>query len=87
MGATIGVAPITQYTHMRNKTSNIQGGSPNVIKVIFHTLKVLWIFKNIFETLHDLNDSDEKTKMMKTSSQNSNWVKSYAWFKVMQFSI
>ena len=31
-------------------------------------LKVLWIFKNIFETLHDLNDSDEKTKMLKTPS-------------------
>ena len=27
-----------------------------------YLLKVLWIFKNIFETLHDLNDSDEKTK-------------------------
>ena len=31
-------------------------------------LKVLWIFKNIFETLHDLNDSDEKTRMLKTAS-------------------
>ena len=28
-------------------------------------LKVLRIFKNIFETLHDLNDRDEKTKMLK----------------------
>ena len=28
---------------------------------------VLWIFINIFETIHDLNDSDEKTKMMKTA--------------------
>ena len=35
----IGVAPITQYTHMRNKNSNIQGGSLNVIKVIFHTIR------------------------------------------------
>ena len=32
------------------------------------TLKVLWIFKNIFEILHDLNDNDEKTKMLKTPS-------------------
>ena len=24
-------------THMRNKNSNIQGRSPNVVKVIFHT--------------------------------------------------
>ena len=31
-------------------------------------LKVLSIFKNIFETLRDLNDSDEKTKMLKTPS-------------------
>ena len=30
------------------------------------SLKVLWTFKNIFKTLHDLNDSDEKTKMLKT---------------------
>ena len=32
----IGVAPSTQYTHMRNKNSNTQGDSPNVVKVIFH---------------------------------------------------
>ena len=25
-------------THVRNKNSNIQGRSPNVVKVIFHTL-------------------------------------------------
>ena len=24
------------HTHMRNKNSNIQGRSPNVVKVIFH---------------------------------------------------
>ena len=30
----IGVAPTTQVTHVRNKNSNIQGGSLNVIKVI-----------------------------------------------------
>ena len=33
----IGVAPITQVTHMCNKNSNVQGRSPNVLKVIFHT--------------------------------------------------
>ena len=35
----IGEAPINDYavTHMRNKNSNIQGRSPNVVKVIFHT--------------------------------------------------
>ena len=31
-------------------------------------LKVLWTFKNIFGTLHDLNDSDGKIKMLKTQS-------------------
>ena len=36
---TIGVAPITQVTHMHNKNSNIQERSLNVIKVIFHTLR------------------------------------------------
>ena len=35
----IGVAPITQHTHVRNKKSNIQGRSPNVVKTIFHTLR------------------------------------------------
>ena len=30
----IGVAPITQVLHVRNKNSNIQGRSLNVIKVI-----------------------------------------------------
>ena len=50
-------------------------------------LKVLWIFKNIFETFHDLNDSDEKTRMLKTAWKNSNLVKSYASFKIMQISI
>ena len=34
----IGVAPITQVTHVRNKNSNIQG-SLNVIKVIVHAIK------------------------------------------------
>ena len=41
------------------------------------SLKVLWTFKNIFETLHDLID---------TSSKNSKQVKSYASFKFMQIS-
>ena len=31
----IGVAPITQVTHMHNKNSNIQGRSHNVVKVIW----------------------------------------------------
>ena len=26
-------------THMRNKNSNIQGRSPNVVKMIFHTIR------------------------------------------------
>ena len=34
----IGVAPIRQVTHMRNKNSNIQGSSLNVIKEIFYTI-------------------------------------------------
>ena len=33
----IGLAPITQVTHMRNKNSTVQGRLPNVVKVIFHT--------------------------------------------------
>ena len=33
----IGVAPVTQYTLVRNKNSNTQESSPNVVKVIFHT--------------------------------------------------
>ena len=33
-----------------------------------HLLKVFWSFKNFFETLHGLNDSDKKTKMLKTKS-------------------
>ena len=37
----IGVFPITQYTHMRNKNSNTQGSSPNVVKEIFHTLNCI----------------------------------------------
>ena len=37
--ANIGVAPITQYTHVRNKNSKTQGSSPNVVKVIFHTTR------------------------------------------------
>ena len=35
----IGVAPITLVRHVRNKISNIQGRSLNVIKVIFHTIR------------------------------------------------
>ena len=35
----IGVVPITQVTHVHNKNSNNQGRSPNVVKVIFHTIR------------------------------------------------
>ena len=33
--------PSSHYavTHVRNKNSNIQGRSPNVVKVIFHTIR------------------------------------------------
>ena len=55
--------------------------------LILGILKVLWVFKNIFETLHDLNNSDEKTRMLKTASKNSNRVKSYGSLKIMQISI
>ena len=34
----IGVASITQVTHVCDKNSNTQGSSPNVVKMIFHTL-------------------------------------------------
>ena len=37
--ANIGVAPISQPTHVRDKNSNIQGRSPNVVKVTFHTIR------------------------------------------------
>ena len=62
----------------------------NILITKFHydpPFKVLWIFKNIFETFHGSNDSDEKIKMLKTRSQNSNRVKSYACFIIMQISI
>ena len=36
---SIGVTPITQYTHACNKNCNTPGNSPDVIKVIFHTLR------------------------------------------------
>ena len=35
----IGVAPITQYMHVRNKNSNTQGSSPIVANVILNTLR------------------------------------------------
>ena len=35
----IGIAPITQVTHMHDKNSNNQGRSPNVVKVIFRTIR------------------------------------------------
>ena len=36
---TIGVARITQYTHVRNKNRNIQGSSPKMVKSDFPNLK------------------------------------------------
>ena len=36
---SISVAPITQVTLVRNKNSNIQGRSLNVIKMIFHSTR------------------------------------------------
>ena len=41
---------------------------PILVFFLSGRLKVLWIFKNIFGTLHDLNDIGEKTKMLKTPS-------------------
>ena len=35
----VSVAPITHCAHVRNKNSYTQGSWPNVVKVIFHTLK------------------------------------------------
>ena len=35
----IGLAPITQYTHVCIKNSNTQGSSTNVVKVIFDTTR------------------------------------------------
>ena len=37
--SSIGVAPVMQYMHARNRNSNTQGSSPNVVKVVFYTLK------------------------------------------------
>ena len=36
--------------------------------LLYLSLKGLVNLQNIFETLRDLNDSDEKTKMLKTPS-------------------
>ena len=56
------------------------------IKVVLY-LKGLVNLQKHFLTLRDLNDSDEKTRMLKTASKNSNRVKSYASFKIMQISV
>ena len=37
----IVVEPITQYTHVRNKISNTQGSSPNMVECDFPYLKEL----------------------------------------------
>ena len=47
----IGVATITQYTHVRNKKSNTRGSSPNVVKVIFHTLRNSVLLKERMRSL------------------------------------
>ena len=57
------------------------------LSIVTYILKVMWTFKNISEILHDLNDSDEQTRMLKTASENSNRVNSYVSFKIMQISI
>ena len=37
----VGIAPITQYTHMRNKNSNTQGSSPNVVSDVPYLKELL----------------------------------------------
>ena len=49
-------------------TQGLQAEYSNISQGTRQVLKVFWIFKNIFEILHNLNDSDEKTKMLKTLS-------------------
>ena len=36
---SIGLAPITQYSPVRDKNNNTQGSAPNVVKFNFHTLR------------------------------------------------
>ena len=43
----IGVAPITKFTHVHNKNSNIQGKSPNVVKSDFPYHKELLLKERI----------------------------------------
>ena len=43
----IGVAPVTQYAHVRNKNSKTQGSSPYVVKVIFAYLKEVHLKERI----------------------------------------
>ena len=38
----IGVEPITQVMHVRNKNTNIRGRSHNAIKMISHTTRGIW---------------------------------------------
>ena len=45
---TIGIASITQYTHVRNNNDNILGSSSHsAVKVIFHTIKELLLKEGI----------------------------------------
>ena len=41
------MAPITQFTHVRNNNSNIQARSQNVIKVIFRAIRNFSLGKEI----------------------------------------
>ena len=48
----IGIAPVTQLTHVRNKNSNIKGGSLNAIKLIFHTIRNNTLFLSFKRSSH-----------------------------------
>ena len=50
----IDVAPITQYTHVRNKNSNTQGSSPYVVKVTFHAREVPILKRDVIVENHCL---------------------------------
>ena len=45
---SIGIAPIVQVTHMRNKNSDIQGRSFNVLNCDFPYYRELLIFRKEF---------------------------------------
>ena len=45
--AYIGVASIMQYRHMRNKKSNTQGSSPNVVKELLLKERICSLWEQI----------------------------------------